>query len=196
MAAKRNHFVYSPLPHNRPVTRLLRLAPSVDQNAMIQCRIFEYDLEPRAEDHQYEALSYVWGDAANTVEIQLNDLAFHVTRNLHTALRHLRDRDIERVIWIDAICINQKDNSKKGIQIQSMASVYGYARQVTVWLGDASNGGDEALRQIHAVARSDEREDAITDRETRSLLLGFLSREWFRRTWVRPSSSLPHVTFT
>lgn len=196
MAVKRKHFVYSPLPHDQPVTRLLRLAPGDDQNAIIQCKIFEYNLEPRAEDHQYEALSYVWGDQDDTVEIQLNDLAFYITRNLYTALRHLRDRVLERVIWVDAVCINQKDHNEKGLQIQFMASVFGYARQVIVWLGDAHDRGDEAFRHIHAVAGSDDREDVITDRDTHSLLLSLLSREWFRRIWVRHSSLVSDVLFT
>jgi hypothetical protein len=56
------------------------------------------------------------------------------------------EQHLERVIWVDAVCINQQDNKKKGRQIQSIARVFGCARQVIGGLGDASNGGDSASR--------------------------------------------------
>ena len=37
-----------------------------------------------------------------------------VTANLHVALSHLRDPFVERILWIDAIYINQSDEDEKG----------------------------------------------------------------------------------
>ena len=62
-----------------------------------------------------------------------------VTANLHGLLSEVRDRLLERVMWIDAICINQEDDNEKGRQVQSMAKIYAYANRVIVWLGEAAN---------------------------------------------------------
>jgi hypothetical protein len=87
--------------------RLLRLLPNEVESAGIECQLFEYFL-PSSETgtHLYEALSYVWGDPRKDHFITLDNCSFGVTANLHAALSQLRNRYIERVIWIDAICIN------------------------------------------------------------------------------------------
>jgi hypothetical protein len=64
----------------------------------------------------YEALSYVWGYADNPVTIYIGlekKYTLAVTRNLATALRHLRYNDRSRTLWIDAICINQLDIAER-----------------------------------------------------------------------------------
>lgn len=165
------------------MTRLLRLMPSHDRYGTIRCKLVDYSLEEREEDHQYEALSYTWGDSAHTEDILLNDSVFHVTKNLHAAFQHLRDRVFERVLWVDAICINQRDVKEKEVQIQSMDSVYGFARQVTVWLGKAGEGGDVALHHIRVAAKDDGQPNSV-DQEGRDLVISLLSRDWFRRIWV------------
>jgi hypothetical protein len=75
-----------------------------------------------------------------------------VTRNLEAPLRHLRYENVSRRLWIDAICINQRDDIEKGYQIQQMQHVYRHARPVIISLGIASENSDLALtfaRQIH-----------------------------------------------
>lgn len=57
----------------------------------------------------YEALSYCWGDASDKRLIFCHGKPFPVTQNLEDALRHLRQSEGDRVLWIDAICINQND---------------------------------------------------------------------------------------
>jgi hypothetical protein len=58
---------------------------------------------------EFEALSYVWGDPLITRQIKLNSQPFRVTENLEAALRRLRHDDRARIMWIDAICINQRN---------------------------------------------------------------------------------------
>lgn len=60
---------------------------------------------------------------------------FEVTVNPALALRSLREPRQSRVLWIDAICINQKDTDEKNIQIPLMGDIYKTASQVVVWLG-------------------------------------------------------------
>src|SRR4051794_5366498 len=68
----------------------------------------ECDLQVASLSSQenYEALSYPWGNLALTTPIRLSGMAFQVTASLELALRHLHDEDQDRILWIDAICIN------------------------------------------------------------------------------------------
>ena len=58
-----------------------------------------------------------------------------VTSNLELALRHLRWEKRARTLWIDALCINQRDDAEKLIQFQRIDVVYANASPVVVWLG-------------------------------------------------------------
>jgi hypothetical protein len=83
----------------------------------------------------YEAISYVWGNAKDQIEIETPDGIFHITRNLSAALHRLRYPDKPRYIWADAICINQNDDEEKGHQVRLMRQIYQHASKVLVWLG-------------------------------------------------------------
>jgi hypothetical protein len=132
--------------------RLLRLLPHGDEDAPIQCHLFSYSRqEVIKRNHLYEALSYVWGDENKTLPIFIGKHRFDVTENLHAALSRLRDHSLDRIIWVDAICINQRDDEEKEKQIQLMASIYGQAYSVVVWLGKEADNSDLALEAIISV---------------------------------------------
>ena len=50
----------------------------------------------------------------------------------------------ERVLWIDAICINQESVEEKQLQVPLMGRVYNLAKRVIAWLG-VGLPGDEAM---------------------------------------------------
>ena len=76
--------------------RLLRLLPSEDENAVIQCQLFNSSLhESGKRAHPYDALSYVWGKSDKTLPIRIDKLDLPITPNLHEALTRLRHRHIE-----------------------------------------------------------------------------------------------------
>lgn len=221
---------YSPLSEQGSI-RLLRLMPHQDQEADIQCTLFEYPLQRQTEGiHPYEALSYVWGSEDNQqpVYIHSNDtgnnycnagpkpgLDYHscpsassrrllVTGNLYTALSHLRYKFIERIIWIDAICIDQTNNDEKGQQVQSMAKIYAKAKTVIVWLGEAADNSDQALRVIGKAAEeqhtnlplnkatqqatlmlpAQQPANSTAHKANQQAILMLLQRQWFQRIWV------------
>jgi hypothetical protein len=88
--------------------RLLTILPSADFVAPIKCRVHATVLAVTPSP-KYKALSYVWGDPNNTLEISVNGAIRQVTTNLASALRYIRDTEEEVVLWADAICINQED---------------------------------------------------------------------------------------
>ncbi|KAI1076463.1 heterokaryon incompatibility protein-domain-containing protein [Whalleya microplaca] len=115
--------------------RLLELEFDFNVDGMIngQLHVFPWDEKP-----EYMALSYVWGDANDTVPIVLNGRPFPVTKNLHSALDtfvknpHLIKSSF---LWIDAICINQVDEQETNEQVPRMSDIYPSALRVVGWLG-------------------------------------------------------------
>ncbi len=103
----------------------------------------------------YIALSYVWGDANDTVPIYLDNRITQVTRNLEAALRSFESHNDAITLWADAICINQADDAEKSHQVRIMAQIYSRAVQVWVWLGPRLAGDkmDETFATIEGVAQ-------------------------------------------
>jgi hypothetical protein len=104
-------YIYSPLAQGPTHIRLLRVLPGADDDE-IKCEIFHYTLRAERASALYEALSYVWGPESNEpCRIFLRNTDdeqywyLDVRPNLLAALRRLRDPDLPRILWIDAICM-------------------------------------------------------------------------------------------
>lgn len=156
-----------------------------DKTARIQCQLFNYPLQETGERPcLYEALSYVWGDSKKPHTISIGGYNLHVTANLCAALLHLRDQLIERILWVDAICIDQDSTEERAEQVQLMAKIYCKTNRVIVWLGEAAAGGDRALNAIRIAA--DKESTKSSDYQTnQQAILDLLQRPWFQRIWVR-----------
>ena len=46
------------------------------------------------------------------------------------------DRDL-RILWVDAVCVNQSDFKEQSTQVAMMLEIYARAEQVNIWLGPA-----------------------------------------------------------
>ncbi|KAM6488275.1 heterokaryon incompatibility protein-domain-containing protein [Trichoderma sp. SZMC 28011] len=115
--------------------RLLRLLPG-SASEQISCEIVQAWLYPEKDILPYEALSYTWGSAKAPENITVNGKLLAVTENLYKALQQLRYPNQERILWVDAICINQDDNKERGHQVQQMGDIFKKAGRVIFWLGE------------------------------------------------------------
>jgi hypothetical protein len=164
--------------------RLLRLLPHKDENALIQCQLFNYSLgELDGRPHPYDALSYVWGDESKPQSISIDGYDLPVTIQLYLALLRLRHSSIERIIWVDAVCINQEDEHEKERQIPLMQQIFGHANCVVIWLGEEADNSDQALEEIR-IAGSEKTINVLHDEIIQQAVLKLLQRPWFRRIWV------------
>jgi len=68
--------------------------------------------------------------------------------NLESALKHLRFVDRPRVLWIDAVCINQPDQQEKTREIWRMGNIYRAARRVVVFLGPETSDSAMAVKAL------------------------------------------------
>ena len=137
--------IYQPLQHDE--IRLITLAPGKWRDP-IECNLQIASLD---SNPTYEALSYVWGDASLRRWIHLKKSNFDVSKSLEVALRHLRHEDSERVMWIDAICINQSDNAEKSEQVKRMQFIYARTSHLVVWVGEASEDSDLGMRTLEQI---------------------------------------------
>ena len=135
---------YSPLDSSRNEIRLITLMPSWNFQSKITCHLFHRSLDIDTE-RPFDALSYTWGDTHSRRYISLNGTKFSVTASLYSALRHLRYTADPRVLWIDALCINQDDIPERNQQVTQMQKIYQRAAKVIVWLGPASINSDLAF---------------------------------------------------
>jgi hypothetical protein len=117
--------------------RLITLLPSSDRDN-IECVLERYALHPHWKRHTplYEALSYEWGNAGKNLQtIVVNGQQIKITRNLWLALSHLMRNSEPRVLWIDALCIDQNNDEERSQQVSLMAQIYSDANLVISWLG-------------------------------------------------------------
>ncbi|KAF6828224.1 ankyrin and HET domain-containing protein, partial [Colletotrichum musicola] len=119
--------------------RLLHVHPASSLNSPLAAHlsVARYDPDTRTSSTPYDALSYRWGDPDDLVAILVNGMEVSITRSLDSALRHLRNRDGELVIWTDAVCIAQSHRAERSAQICLMGGIYRAARVVRMYLGEA-----------------------------------------------------------
>jgi hypothetical protein len=138
---------YRPLDASKSEIRLIELLPtatntSTRRERTPRCNLIHASLNDKPN---YVALSYTWGDPRDTEKITVDQSLVSVTRNLHSALKHLRYEKTVRIIWIDAICINQSDDEEKSWQVQLMSEIYQRASFVSIWLGPADATSDKVM---------------------------------------------------
>ncbi|RYP89819.1 hypothetical protein DL770_004030 [Monosporascus sp. CRB-9-2] len=122
-------YKYTPLDLATDTIRLVCLLKG-SFNDDIRCELWESQLH--RDDVPYEALSYTWGGTEKSAKIFLDGCMAQVTHNLDTALRYLRLEDQDRIIWIDAICIDQDNERERGHQVGQMKRIYQNAEKVLI----------------------------------------------------------------
>ncbi|KAI1475328.1 heterokaryon incompatibility protein-domain-containing protein [Daldinia eschscholtzii] len=192
-----NIHIYEPLPPDGSQIRLVTIHPG-EKTEGIQCTVENFPFVENRDSHDYEALSYVWGDATNTTSITLNGASFQVTRNLKDALRALRLQDRKRIVWADALCINQSSIQERNQEVRRMGKIYSQAGHVIVWLGpDVTIQGectvDKTIDLLNSLADTSPQDSEAaatmmikTDDALQSLQLlhKFFFQPWFTRVWI------------
>jgi hypothetical protein len=87
----------------------------------------------------YEALSYTWGNPKETEPIIVNGQTMRVTKNLNAALLALRKENEDRIMWIDALCIDQTNVQERNEQVRRMPAIYQRATRTIAWLGESDS---------------------------------------------------------
>ncbi|KAJ8124815.1 hypothetical protein O1611_g8825 [Lasiodiplodia mahajangana] len=150
-------YTYSTLDLGVRAIRLIRLFGGIGQ---LRGQIYYDVLGPGVTS--YEAVSYTWGpETCSIVYIEIlghdNTITrLSIQRNLYHLLEDLRHPDCDRVLWVDAICINQNppDETERNHQVQQMADVYQCAESVAVWLGRSTLAMNVAMTTLRRKTKS------------------------------------------
>ena len=168
--------------------RVLELLPG-NSGSALSCRIHE--IHRTNSEVDFEAISYVWGSpipACYIHEVESNSM-LSITESLYLALRALRYPDRSRIIWADAVCINQSDNDEKSNQVQNMGSVYATARRVMVWLGNEDFS--ETFRALKELEKASDNDISTANHEltgpvdnVMTAVIRIAETPWFTRLWT------------
>ncbi|KAH8821389.1 heterokaryon incompatibility protein-domain-containing protein [Xylogone sp. PMI_703] len=187
-------YAYRPL-HGEGSIRLLSLLPG-KRDDPLKGRLLHASFHNAGA---YEALSYTWGPHHKPECIILAEGSLPITESLRTALTHLRREGERRLLWVDAICINQSNNEEKAQQVMLMPKIYSTASCVQAWLGEEDSNGRPALGLLEKIGKTDfsalpQKQISISWMQDHGLplqgdplwqqLLLFWQRPWFRRSWV------------
>lgn len=189
-------YKYQPNPNDHTTTRFLALFPG-SGDSVLEGNLQLLDVK---SGDSYMAFSYVWGQPGLTREAILLDgnKKLAITPNLAAALRHFRSPSRVLWVWVDQICINQRDTVERSKQVRLMYMIYKNATEVLAWLG--ADDGDGAAGKAFGLARA---LLAIFNDDLLSSLFGkadaecswipekrwkclkqLCEVEWFRRVWI------------
>jgi len=113
-------YEYKVLPQGRYI-RLLHLQSGSGEDPL-QCTLVTISLDTYGLE--YKPISYAWGDSSKTQSIYCDGCALPVTESLHAALRTFRYTAGQRMLWADAVSINQENDEEKSSQVRIMQEVY------------------------------------------------------------------------
>jgi hypothetical protein len=181
-----SNYQYKPLNHILgQEIRLVELLPGTYEEDLC-CYIRHANLASRIH-YEYSALSYTWAtedgaaERSDLIHCGPRQLDLAISRNCATALRRLRQQGFKRTIWVDMICIDQRNSEERNHQVALMSEIYSKANQVLIYLGEPDAVSDQVFNFL-----CNERFDQASrhSRPDFSVLKAFYTRRWFHRVWV------------
>ncbi|KAK5122239.1 hypothetical protein LTR85_004149 [Meristemomyces frigidus] len=190
-------YTYRPLQDNQ--IRVFEIKRAANADDPITGRLLHAELENSQSSRRYITLSYAWGptypDGSHLTDtVMCEGQVIWITATLLEALKQIRRKVSVPVVvvWVDAICINQSDNSERAQQVRRMGEVYASSVGLVIWQGVLSQNSEEAdaLRQTLDLWKVPSTEYKLTYADnlkpTRHgiALDALLRRPWFGRRWV------------
>ena len=210
-----SQYTYQPLAYDDSI-RILILEPG-ERQELIQCSLVPVRL---SENPEYDAISYVWGTDEPSQEIFIDGQKVMIRTNLHSALLRFRrsperndsqevsNCNLQRRLWVDALCINQADIPERNQQVQSMKLVFAQARSVLIWLRESVESDRfafDVFKIAQGIIQSRVRisEDEFKrfskvapshrfQRNTWTAVNGVFKCTWFERIWVLQELVVAH----
>ncbi|KAK6433325.1 Ubiquitin-like protein [Oleoguttula sp. CCFEE 5521] len=202
--------IYRPLDSSERQIRLLELL-SGEHSAALRANLSVISLDARHKS-AYETISYVWGPPVKSAAIDIAGVRLPIPEATAAVLRRVRQSDRGRLLWIDAVCINQDDINERSDQVGLMRYIYSGSTQNLIHLTDDEDMGiritrlaDDITREIrdktdnYANWRSMVYTRYGTNRSTQGPYRSDIDIEslefltvlpWFRRLWVLQETRL------
>ncbi|KAJ8113249.1 hypothetical protein OPT61_g4582 [Boeremia exigua] len=172
--------------------RLARLSSTTKEDCPVHVHLEVYD---RAYRPEYEAASYMWGgeegDSTLCEPVYIGpywDVLLQ-TKNCHAMLDFVRPWRGIRMLWVDAVCINQQDLKEREVQVSGMRQTYQDCTRVVVYLGKdiaLKRGTFPRYTSLDRMALQKPTITDVTAGQTREPndLSSLLARRYFSRVWM------------
>lgn len=200
---KTDPYEYRPLQSPRHI-RLLKLCKQ-GRSKEPHCELLHFDIDTAPP---YDALSYTWGLQEPSIPLSVDKKRILATPAVEEFLTFQWSKLSSKLFWIDAVCIDQKNDIEKTAQIPLMTKIYQSANRVVVWLAPPDTL--ESCTLIRSAVMDEAlSEDILYDQypnayrlmpelsRTRSSVhrevACFLSHPWFGRTWIIQELSVASV---
>jgi hypothetical protein len=110
---------------------------------------FNAELEIEKIGSRYDAISYVWGEPNFTHTLYCDYPKSHIKimERLYDNLLRLHEeqrRKKPRLLWIDAVCIDQENLIERSVHVQFMTHIYCRASQTHIFLGGGAGSWFES----------------------------------------------------
>ena len=126
----------------------------------------------------YTAISYAWDHRGALRPIRVGDKSFYISDTLEAAFLQIQRLDDDLLLWVDQICINQKDVKEKSEQVQQMNDIYSRAQSVIAWLGPATDESRWLMKMLDHISRDENLYRSQISQDFKAF------RNWTRRTFA------------
>jgi hypothetical protein len=192
------YFTYLPLEAGH--VRFLRLEPG-KHGSPLHGQLSPSSLGDWTESSKkkFTALSYVWGPTSVTRRwMKIDGFMFHIRPNLFEALQAARSLlekkpEVSRLLWIDAICVNQEDIPERNAQVAKMGRIYRDANHVLAWLGQRTKDSEVAFLSLMTLHEYEIRALAPPARvriPAEQAVRALCQREYWGRAWTQQEIAL------
>lgn len=125
------------------------------------------------------------GDSSLSRSINCYGKQIAITKNCHSALQSLRKRESKRVLWVDAVCVDQNHIAERNHQVNLMSNIYSNASQVLAFLGPRSLA---KIDQLYGVLDYLDGTSTTLLQASKTVqrvdLAAFLDLRYFDRVWI------------
>lgn len=212
-----DQYEYDPLPTSEHIRLVTLQAGRFDDDILLS---FEVVASASDQCPSYDALSYTWDTRSGSRPVHIiakgKVRAMHISGNLADILLYLRCADRPRIMWIDALCIDQNNDVEKGPQVAMMGKIFRSAHRISIWLGTEEDDSTRALNtmlwigskvavdwvRLSVTLRPECVEPGFQDvnmgvplrPEDTKAIYHLCSRRWFERLWIRQEVMLAEAT--
>ncbi|KAK3714673.1 hypothetical protein LTR37_007653 [Vermiconidia calcicola] len=148
-------FTHKQMKDSKSEIRLLKMLLGGNENE--DCLQYSIVTENFRQLPDFVAISYTWGARDNQQIVLIDNMEHFVHRNCHYALeqtyRQWRKGMIQSdLLWIDSICINQKDKAEKSLQVSLMGEIYSKATEVLACVGPHMDDSEFLVEKASEIA--------------------------------------------
>ncbi|KAI1609120.1 heterokaryon incompatibility protein-domain-containing protein [Exophiala viscosa] len=178
-----------------------------DSTAAIICSLIPASI---AKPPSYCAISHCWGKRDLTHAIVCDGKRLPITAAVHALFAQIqKSDDLEKTIWIDAVCINQDSPEERAQQVLLMKDIFSKAQLTIVYFGEPERAkdvpamlelGDKIIEMARKTPPKHLKEEDLVSNGLPSLgdtswttLANFFCLPWFNRVWIVQEYVLANV---